>query len=65
MGLGSKEKIKFFQGVLIIPFQNILFLKEFLERIGCFRLLTKIKMCLALAFGGYFLHDFSIKMFII
>ena len=33
--------------------------------IGCFELFTRIKRSLGLAFGAYFLHTFSIKIFII
>ena len=37
------EKRKLFKGFLVIFFQNILFLKEFLACNGCFGLFTKIK----------------------
>ena len=43
---------------MIIPFQNILFLKEFMACSGCFGLLTKIKKRLGLAFRAHYLHDF-------
>ena len=38
---------------MIILFQNILFLKEFLTRSGYFGLLTKIKEGLGPAFGAF------------
>ena len=43
----------------------MLFSKEFLACNGCFGLFTKLKRSLALAFGAHFLHDYSIKMFLI
>ena len=43
----------------------ILFLKEFLACNGCFWFLPELKRGLGLAFGAHFLHDFSIKMFLI
>ena len=48
---------------MTIPFQNILFLKEFLACNDCFRLFTKIKRGQGLTFGAHLLHDFTIKMF--
>ena len=47
---------------MIILFQNILFLKEFLACNGCFRLCSKFKRGLGLAFDAHFLHDFPIKI---
>ena len=40
---------------MIIPFQNILFSKEFFASISCFELFTQLKRGLGLAFGPYFL----------
>ena len=57
-GLGSKEKKLTFLRLLIIPFENILFLKEFLEYNGCFGLFTKIKKgswtCFWCTFSAWF-----------
>ena len=39
---------------MIIPFNNIVFLKEFLAFNGCFRIFTKIKKSLGLAFDKFF-----------
>ena len=49
----------------MILFQNTLFLKEFLACNAVLGYLTKLKKGLGLAFGAHFLHDFSIKMFLI
>ena len=51
---------------MIILFQNILFLrKKFLHAMAVLDYLPKLKSSLGLAFGAHFLHDFSIKMFLI
>ena len=51
---------------MIIQFQNILLLKDFLACNGCFGLFTKIITRSGTSSGTtYFLHDFSIKMFFI
>ena len=43
IGFETKNKVNFFKGFLIILFQNILFLKQFLECNSCFSLYCKIK----------------------
>ena len=53
--------LKFFDN----PFQNILFLKEFLACNGCLGYLQKLKRGPGLAFGAHFLHDFSTKLYLI
>ena len=50
-----------FWGFLIILFQNILFLKEFLAYNGCFGLFTKFKKRSGTSFWCTFPHDFPIK----
>ena len=50
---------------MIILFQNILVLEEIFAGNACLpNYLPKLKRNLGLAFGAYFLHDFSIKMFL-
>ena len=50
-----------FWGFLIILFQNILFLKEFLAYNGYFGLFTKFKKGSGTSFWCTFLHDFRIR----
>ena len=47
-------------------FQNILFLKKFIACNDCIRFFYQNKKgACDYAFGAHFLHDFSIKMFLI
>ena len=63
-GLGSKEKIKLtFQRLFDNPFSK--YLTFFLSAVAVLGNLAKLKRDLGLAFGARFLHDFSIKMFLI
>ena len=63
IGFETKNKVNFFKGFLIILFQNILFLNNFLHVMAVLGYLGYLKRCLGLTFDAYFLHDFSIKMF--
>ena len=60
----KKKKVNFFKA-FDNPFSKYLIFKRISECNGCFGLFAKIKRDLGLAFGAYFLHDFSIKMFLI
>ena len=44
---------------------NTLFLKDFLRAMAVLGYLAKLKRGLGLAFGEHFLHEFSIKMFLV
>ena len=49
----------------MIFFQYILFFKNLLHAMAVLGYLPKFKRGLAPGFGAHFLHDFSIKMFLI
>ena len=65
--MGLKEKIKLtFSRLFDNPLSKYLILKKnFLHAMAVLGYLAKLKRGLGLAFGAHFLHDFSIKMFLI
>ena len=56
-----KEKVKL---TFLRLFDNLLF-DNFLLAMAVLGFLAQLKRDLGLGFGAYFLHDFSIKMFLI
>ena len=66
-GLGSKEKMKltFLKDSDNSLSKYLIFKRNFLHAMAVLCYLPKLKRGLGLAFGAYFLHDFSIKMFLI
>ena len=64
--LGSKEKIKLtFLKLFDYPFLKYLnFKKNLLHAMVVLGYLPELKRGLGITFGAYFLHDFSIKMFL-
>ena len=64
-GFERKHKVNFCKAFLIILFQNILFLEEFLHVMAVLGYLTKLERGLVQASGAHFLHDIPIKMFLV
>ena len=64
-GFERKNKVNFLKTFLIILFQNIVFKRTFLHAIAVLGYLPKFKKGLGPSFGTHFMHDFSIKVFVI
>ena len=64
--MGSKEKVKLkIKAFWYSSFEISYFQTNFLHAMAVLGYLPELKRNLGLAFGDYFWHDFSIKMFLI